>query len=116
MAWTLAKARQAVRERAGGRCERCGTALRGDWSCHHRRPRGMGGTRRFDANSPVNLLALCGSATTGCHGEVEADREAAREAGWLVRLHADPALIPVPIFGRTRLTYLTDDGGYRDVA
>lgn len=114
------KIRQVVLARSGNCCERCGTRLRGDpgvdYSVHHRRPRGMGGSKRPSVTSAVNLVALCGSGTTGCHGQIESDRETAYESGWLVRQGADPALIPVPIFGRPGLTYLTDDGGYRDFA
>lgn len=115
-AWTLAKARQAVLERSCGRCERCGRALYPGWSCHHRRPRGMGGTKRIDAHSPANLAALCGSATTGCHGEVESDRTAALKAGWLVRLNADPAAVPVRVHGLPFPVLLTDDGCYASAA
>ena len=61
-----------------------------DWSLQHRRPRGMGGTRLAEINSPANLLLLCGSATTGCHGYVERERAAALHAGWLVPSSSDP--------------------------
>lgn len=113
------KAREVVLTRAQGCCERCSAVLRGEpgvgFSVHHRRPRGMGGSRRHNVTSPVNLVALCGSGTTGCHGAVESNREAAFEAGWLVRQAADPALIPVDVFG-LGLVFLTGDGDYRSVA
>lgn len=81
-----------------GRCARCGRA--GAFGAlplntHHRRPRGMGGTKRGDANGLANLLTLCGSGTTGCHGWVESHRAEARAAGLLVSLHADPQDVPV---------------------
>lgn len=111
------KAREIVLARSGGHCERGGELLLGEpgvgYSVHHRRPRGMGGSRRHNVTSPVNLVALCGSGTTGCHGAVESNREAAYEAGWLVCQAADPALIPVNVFGLGPV-FLTDDGDYRD--
>ncbi len=74
---------------------------------HHRQARGMGGTRKVDRAS--NLVMLCGSGTTGCHGWVESHRTQSLADGWLVRQTADPALIPVLRWGV--LVYLEDDGG-----
>lgn len=34
----------------------------------------MGGTRKSTTNSPANLLLLCGTGTTGCHGWIETNR------------------------------------------
>jgi hypothetical protein len=98
------------------RCVRCGTDLLGPrgvrWSIQHRRARGMGGTTRPDTNRPQNLIALCGSATTGCHGWVEDHPTAAEAAGWRVRQSDDPALIRVQHhqFG---LVFLAANGGTR---
>lgn len=78
------------------------------WQIHHRKPRGMGGTRDPLVNSPSNLVLLCGSGTEGCHGWVESHRTEAREAGWLVSQHADPRYQPIDHEGR--LTFLTEDG------
>lgn len=44
----------------------------------------MGGTRSAWINEPPNLLLLCGSGTTGCHGWVESHRDDARRDGFLV--------------------------------
>jgi hypothetical protein len=41
----------------------------------------MGGTRRSDSNEPANLLLLCGSGTTGCHGWVESHRRQSLDHG-----------------------------------
>lgn len=89
--------RQLIKERAGGCCERCGKTITGDHSIHHRKPRGMGGTRDPKANSPANLVLLCGSATTpdGCHTGVERFRESAITTGYIVSRSADPELIPI---------------------
>lgn len=83
---------ELVLERDGGRCTRCGIYVlhgeRGrDWSIHHRRPRGSGGTRIAWVNLPANCIVLCGSGTTGCHGWVESHRAAALELGYLVPLN-----------------------------
>jgi hypothetical protein len=106
----------ALLGRSDVRCEVCGEALAGErgvgWSVHHRRPRGMGGSRRADTHSIVNLLALCGSGTTGCHGRIESDRATALVCGWLVRSSADPAQIPVWLRHRGELVLLTADGDY----
>lgn len=80
---------QLVWERDRGACARCGLNVRKEdrgtsWSLHHRRPRGMGGTRHIWVNLPANLAVLCGSGTTGCHGWVEGNRSTAVDAGWLV--------------------------------
>lgn len=82
-------------ERAGNACEICG--VRGE-NIHHRKPRGMGGTK-FEGG-PENLLLLCGSGTTGCHGWIEANREEARMQGWLVDRHELPHRVPVAYRGQ----------------
>lgn len=66
----------------------------------------MGGTRRPD--TCANLLLLCGSGTTGCHGWVESNRFAARAVGLLVSQRADPAQVPVLLRGGWWL--LTEEG------
>lgn len=50
---------------------------------------------RPDTAAPQNGLALCGSATTGCHGWVESNRTEAETHGWAVDQNADPLLKPV---------------------
>ena len=42
-----------------------------------------------------NLLQLCGSGTTGCHGWVHAHPARAYRLGYLVHMGKDPATIPV---------------------
>lgn len=117
--------RLVVVSRAGGSCELCGVpvAMIDDdgrttpiaaYSIHHRQPRGMGGTDDPAANSPTNLLLLCGTGTTGCHGLVESQRAMAVEHGWLVPRPTDPASIPVLLFFGDRV-YLTPNGTYSEV-
>jgi hypothetical protein len=64
------------------------------FNLHHRRPRGMGGSKDPRINDPANLLALCGSGTTGCHGLIESYRERSYEHGWLLRHGWDAELTP----------------------
>lgn len=82
--------------RDNSRCLRCGVGLYpgAEHSIHHRIPRGMGGTRSAAINHPTNLMLLCGSGVTGCHGWVESNRDAARNIGFLVRVDDDPETIP----------------------
>lgn len=89
--------RRTVGERAGGCCERCGKIITNEYSIHHRKPRGMGGTSDPAVNSPANLVLLCGSATTpdGCHTAVERFRQSAITTGYIVTRTADPATIPI---------------------
>lgn len=123
--------RRAVAERAGYRCELCPQLLgypagaRIVWtaahSFHHRRPRAMGGTSRVEANEPPNLLLLCGSGVTGCHGRAETNRQLALALGWLVPQALDPAQVPVSVARRdghgwsTVPVLLTPDGRYEEL-
>lgn len=86
--------RLAVLERDGHACSRCGvTVQRPFYSLHHRRPRGMGGSRLL--HTMANLVTLCGSGTTGCHGEIEGDRDRQRQVGWLVPKGVRPEDWPI---------------------
>jgi 5-methylcytosine-specific restriction protein A len=97
---------QIVKDRAANHCERCGHNVEDrPAAVHHRRPRGMGGSRRPDTNSPCNLLLLCDP----CHLTVESSRQISRERGWLVRQEHDPATRPVWLAGRG-WSFLTPDG------
>jgi hypothetical protein len=110
--------KRIVAERSGYCCELCTDQLHDgqQWtavhSYHHRQPRGMGGTSRPDVHAAYQLLLLCGSGITGCHGRVERLRETAYAAGWLVKHGHDPADVPVLIAGHTSSVRLTADGRY----
>lgn len=86
-----------VRERDGWRCARC--AGWGPLSTQHRVARAAGGTSWAGINRPGNLLTLCGSGTTQCHGWVEHHPAWAGRHGWTVRrrglLEPNPQLQPV---------------------
>lgn len=110
-----------ILQRDGGNCVRCGVHViymtRGiGWSIHHRRPKGRGGSSLAWVNAAANGIVLCGSGTTGCHGEVESHREDAMRDGFLVsangRLRADE--VPTR-HQRLGLVLLIDDGTYEPV-
>lgn len=98
-----AKTRAAVRERDQDRCVRCSLHVNvaGGGSIHHRQRRRDGGHR------PCNLIVLCGSGTTGCHGWVTAHPAQARDSGFIVPTWGDPATTPILYQGR--LMMLGDD-------
>ena len=101
--------RKAVYERDGHCCSRCGAPTGSNRSIHHRKPRQMGGTRDPRIHALSNLVLLCGSGTTGCHGWIESHRAEALDQGWLVSaFEADPASVPVRYFDRS--TWFHDDG------
>jgi 5-methylcytosine-specific restriction protein A len=84
-----AAVRKALRDRSRGLCE-----IHGDHPAHHahhRRPRGMGGSRDEVTNSLENLLHI----NAVCHAWIESYREEALKNGWIVRQSQDPRLRPV---------------------
>ena len=85
------KTLRLVLDRAADQCERCWSLNPAD--VHHRRARGMGGTRDPEIHSPANLAVLC----RDCHTWVEHNRAEATAQGWLVprRDPRDPADVPV---------------------
>lgn len=107
-----ARTRTVVRHRAERHgwdlCERCGCNL-GE-NIHHRRPRGMGGSKVPATNLPSNLLWLCGSGTTGCHGWIESHRAEAKANGWLLEQWQSPLETPVRVHDRG-LVLLDNIGG-----
>lgn len=107
--------RDQLHIRAGGnrqegipaRCEKCGKA--GANNAHHRVNASQRGRSILS-----NLLLLCGSGTTGCHGWVTNHPELARQGGWSVRSYMTPRTVVVSLFGGRRV-YLTDGGDYLEV-
>ena len=106
---------RAVWDRDEGRCARCGRELYGPsrgvgWSVHHRVDRGMGGSRVWWINLPGNLLLLCGSGTTGCHGKVTNNPAAAEQGGFSVRrgvILPEEIAVQHALFG---VVFLLNDG------
>lgn len=83
--------------RDGHRCVRCGVYVRaGQWpglSVHHRMNR-----LRADVewrHSPANLVLLCGSGSTGCHGWVHQHPEQAHGLGLYLYAGETPQSTPV---------------------
>jgi hypothetical protein len=115
------KVRAMVLARDGYACVRCGVYIglvpgeRYPHSIHHRIDRSLGGT-----NDPANLLTLCGSGTTLCHGVVTGLDRWEWLAGYWLRSWQDPRQVPVLYYdvavgGRlpTR-RYLHSDGSLQD--
>ena len=82
---------ESVWDRDGGRCFKCGKPVGENWpgySFHHRQSRSLG------VNSPDNLILLCGSGTTGCHGWVHGHPKLSRDEGWIVSKYIAAEEIP----------------------
>jgi hypothetical protein len=100
-------ARRIVRQRDGHLCQMCGASIVDQpSSVHHRRRRGMGGSALLERAS--NLVRLCGTGTTGCHGFVESQRTLATVRGWLLGYLDDPEATPLLCYDGWHL--LLDDG------
>lgn len=88
-------------------CQRCGRVVGLGANLQHRRARGAGGRGPGSPiNFPENLISLCGSGTTGCHGWVTEHPKEAREHGWEVSQTAT-AYGPeaVPFLGRNEHSF-----------
>jgi len=110
------KVREALRERSSGDplvglCEVCGARAT---NAHHRKNKSQGGQ---DVLS--NLLMVCGSGVTGCHGKITVNPAWARQFGYSVRSTESPAEISVwlnSLYGGHEWLYLNDDGTLRRTA
>lgn len=103
-----------------GRCAWCGFTITGErgyqWSVHHRRPRGSGGTSLGWVNQPANGVLLHGHGTVGCHAEVESDRTRASRLGFLVSVNGRARSVDVPIRHQVHgPCMLLNDGSFRPV-
>lgn len=107
--------RLRVVERDGYRCVRCGASvIRAVYSVQHRKSRGAGGTSDPAINLSCNLITLCGSGTTGCHGHVEANPVEAALNGWRVERWDNPLNRPVLVEHESRWVYLDNQARYVD--
>lgn len=78
------------------RCLRCGNELDHIWSGHSLHHRHMRSHPFPGLHLPANLIHLCGSGTTGCHGWVHNHPKTAMEYGWVVSGYNDhPETVPV---------------------
>lgn len=97
------KTRALVIARDEGKCVRCGVYVADpdtlepfvQYSLQHRRARGAGGSKDPVTDSPENLITLCGTGVTGCHGWAETSRLASQRLGYSVPQWQDPAVVPV---------------------
>lgn len=95
---------EQVRWRDRDRCRRCGTYTPGG-SLHHRQ--GRGGA---DPHRAANLILLCGSGTTGCHGHVHSNPSESYESGLMVRRLGVDVPEGVPIITPRGAVWLYADG------
>lgn len=106
------KTRILVARRDGYACMRCGRDLLNgytDHSVHHRRLRSHPWP---GLHEPQNLILLCGTGTTGCHGWVHAHPERSRELGYMVSMSEDrPETVPVYSM-RHKWILLDAEGGW----
>lgn len=95
--------RVAVWCRAGGRCERCGTAVTMlDYDCHHRK------LRRSKIHTADNRICACRTCHRHFH---DVDRAGAERDGFIVRQTADHAATPVKVWSGG-WWLLSPTGGY----
>jgi 5-methylcytosine-specific restriction enzyme A len=110
--------RQAIRERAGHRCEACAVPVPpGFGNIQHRLARKMGGSRDPVINSVANGALLCGTPLTGCHGLCEARDRHMHEAGFWLENGERPGEVPVLLHGEHGSgirAWLTPEGGYSE--
>jgi 5-methylcytosine-specific restriction protein A len=95
--------RKILDERAKGKCEKCGLPAT-HVQYHHRRPRGMGGSKRANTNEAGNALVL----HFKCHADIESNRKHSLLNGWLVSQHQEP--LDVPVLLHYGWVYLMNDG------
>jgi len=103
--------RQLIRDRAEGVCEIqavCQGRAASTWQIHHRRPRGMGGSKRPETNMAACGLGVCGD----CHRLAESQREISYANGWLVKQQHNPA--DIAVLYRHRWVLLDNDGNVVD--
>lgn len=95
MGKSLHSAKEIVRERSDGLCERCGRGLTRNHngvpdsdtarSIHHRQPQRCGGR-----DSVINLVNLC----IACHRDIHDDEKKAALEGWIVVEGRNPGNVP----------------------
>lgn len=97
--------------RDGYKCCICGRPLDGcptGYSIHHRHMRSH---KWPNINSPSNLICVCGSGTTGCHGRIHQHPADAYTNGWLIHAWDEsPETVPMTTY---RGTVLLDNNWHK---
>lgn len=107
-------AETAALERDGPTCRRCGVWIEGQLgSLHHRKLRGRATPKR-DYDLVENLVVLCGSGTSGCHGWAHGHPKDAHEEGWVCWTWEKPAERPCLTTYRTLVMFLVDGTAVED--
>lgn len=108
------RARETVAVRDGHYCARCGVSIVDRTSSvHHRLARSVGGSTDPRINDLRNLIQLCGSGITGCHGFVHSHPKMSWEHGWIIRSF-DELDRPMRSMYGSRIV-LTEDGERDDI-
>jgi hypothetical protein len=95
-----------LQDRAAGRCECCGHALRGRCQRHHRKLKSQGGL-----NDVTNLVVICAN----CHNTIHLNPQWSTEHGWIVPAHQHPARVKLTLWDNRRVR-LTTTGSYQQAA
>jgi hypothetical protein len=74
----------------------------------------MGGSKNQELHKSANLIVLCGTGTSGCHGWVESNRDKARELGYLIQKVESAGEIPFQD-NNGLWWYLDNNGGKRQL-
>lgn len=98
-----------VDQRDGYECLVCGGTKTDGWSGYSRHHRLMRSHPFPRLHAPENLIRVCGSGTTGCHGMIHSHPGKAYRFGWLVRQWLDPFQTPILTY-RHGWVYLQADG------
>lgn len=108
------KTKHLVDHRDHQKCVRCGHYLPGQpGSRHHRKMRSQ--SSKAEMHRVSNLVDVCGTGSTGCHGWIHEHQRVAYELGYLVHSYEDPA--EVPLRSHEHGWVLLDDvGGLREVS
>ncbi len=105
------KTRNIIAARDMEGCVRCGKyCIDQPASIHHRKRRSQ--CSKNERDGYANLVLLCGTGTTGCHGWVHAHPADAQAMGYLLHAWEDPLARPVFTF-RQQWEQPDADGGWR---
>lgn len=100
--------RELIIHRALGLCEHCRKPSQ-QLQIHHRRPRGMGGSKDAKTNTAANGVLVCDK----CHRFIESYRKEHQNIGWLVNQGKNPA--EIPIWMHKAWLLLTEEGTFTPV-